>query len=276
MRLLPRVLGAIMKYAVLLVFLAWTVIPVALVVMTSFKTPFDIFHVPVKIMFEPTLVNYERAFSTGDFSSYVENSFIIATVSSLISIFFSAFAAYGLTQFKLRASGFLSNIFFLGKLVPAITILLPLFIILSKVDLLGTYVGPVLAHTAINLPFVIWLLMSFINDIPSDLLASAMIDGCTKMQAFWRIIFPLVRPALASSLVLAMQLSWNELLFSLQLTDVDTYTLPVGIAKFVGSISVDWGKSSAAATVTMVPMIIIGFFIQKYIVQGMTMGSVKG
>ena len=87
---------------------------------------------------------------------------------------------------------------------------------------------------------------------------------------------PLLRPALASSVILAMQLSWNELLFSLQLTDVNTYTLPVGIAKFVGSISVDWGKSSAAATVTMAPMIIIGFFIQKYLVQGMTMGSVKG
>ena len=264
------------KYAILLAFLVWTVAPVILVIMTSFKTPFDIFQVPVKWAFEPTLANYEKAFTAGDFSLYARNSLAVALLSSIISIFFSAFAAYGLTQFNLRRSGTLSGLFLLGKLVPAITILLPLFIIMSKARLLGTYVGPVLAHTAINLPFIIWLLMSFINDIPSDLISSATIDGCSKMQIFWKIVFPLLRPALASSVILAMQLSWNELLFSLQLTDVNTYTLPVGIAKFVGSISVDWGKSSAAATVTMVPMIIIGFFIQKYLVQGMTMGSVKG
>ena len=264
------------KYLILLAFLVWTVVPVVLVIMTSFKTPFDIFQVPVKWIFEPTLANYEKAFAAGDFTLYARNSLVIALVSSIISIFFSAFAAYGLTQFNLRRAGAVSNLFLLGKLVPAITILLPLFIIMSKVRLLGTYVGPVLAHTAINLPFIIWLLMSFINDIPADLISSAIIDGCSKMQVFWKIVFPLLRPALASSVILAMQLSWNELLFSLQLTDVNTYTLPVGIAKFVGSISVDWGKSSAAATVTMVPMIIIGFFIQKYLVQGMTMGSVKG
>lgn len=276
MRLLQRGFWVSIKYLILLAFLVWTVAPVALVIMTSFKTPFDIFHVPVKWVFEPTLANYEKAFSAGDFSLYARNSLAIAVISSVISIFFSAFAAYGLTQFNLRRAGVVSNLFLLGKLVPAITILLPLFIIMSKMRLLGTYVGPVLAHTAINLPFIIWLLMSFINDIPSDLISSAIIDGCSKMQVFWMIVFPLLRPALASSVILAMQLSWNELLFSLQLTDVHTYTLPVGIAKFVGSISVDWGKSSAAATVTMAPMIIIGFFIQKYLIQGMTMGSVKG
>jgi len=134
----------------------------------------------------------------------------------------------------------------------------------------------VLAHTAINLPFIVWLMMSFINDIPSDLLDCSRIDGCTRMQTFWKIIFPILTPALASATVLAMQLSWNELLFSLQLTNMNTYTLPVGIAKFVGSVSVDWGKSSAAATLTMVPIILLGFYIQKYLVRGMTMGSVKG
>ena len=268
--------NSLLKYFILIFFLIWTIVPVLLVVTTSFKTKFDIFQVPIKIFFTPTLDNYARAFATGDFSDFFLNTLIVAVVSSTISIFFGAFAAYGLTNFKLKYSQSLANIFLLGKLVPAITILLPLFLLLSRVKLLGTYVGPVLAHTAINLPFVVWLLMSFINDIPEDLVSSAMIDGCTKMQTFWRIIFPLLTPALASALILAMQLSWNELLFSLQLTDVDTYTLPVGIAKFVGSISVDWGKSSAAATVTMVPIIVIGFFIQRHIVRGMTMGSVKG
>jgi multiple sugar transport system permease protein len=268
--------GVTIKYVILIGFAIWSITPVMVVVLTSFKTQMDIFETPFKLFFRPTFINYINAFLTGDFSNYFKNSLLIAVASSLISIFFGAFAAYGITSFNLRRAKLFSNLFLVGKLVPAITILLPLFIILNSVKLLGSYVGPILAHTAINLPFVVWLLMSFINDIPPDLLCCAQIDGCNRMQVFWKIIFPILSPALASATILAMQLSWNELLFSLQLTNLDSYTLPVGIAKFVGSVSVDWGKSSAAATLTMIPIIILGFFIQKYMVRGMTMGSVKG
>jgi multiple sugar transport system permease protein len=170
----------------------------------------------------------------------------------------------------------IANILLLGKLVPAITMLLPLFAIMNLTGLLGSFVGPILAHTAINLPFVIWLVMGFIQDIPEDLESAAKIDGCTRMQIFWMIVSPLIMPGLAASAILSMQYSWNELLFSLQLTNLDTYTLPVGISKFVGSISVDWGKSSAAATMTMVPMILLGFFVQKYLARGTVGGAVKG
>jgi multiple sugar transport system permease protein len=276
MRKLKQAGKETLKYLILILFAIWSIVPVLLVVITSFKTQMDIFDVPFKLIFQPTLINYVKAFTTGDFSNYFKNTLFIAICSSLISIFFGTFAAYGITSFKLRHANLISNLFLVGKLVPAITILLPFFVILNATKLLGSYVGPILAHTAINLPFVVWLMMSFINDIPADLVACAQIDGCTKMQSFWKIIFPILSPALASATILAMQLSWNELLFSLQLTNMDTYTLPVGIAKFVGSVSVDWGKSSAAATLTMVPIIIVGFFIQKYMVRGMTMGSVKG
>jgi ABC-type sugar transport system, permease component len=267
---------SILKYIVLILFTFWTVIPILLVMLTSLKREMDIFQVPFVFIFKPTLDNYIRALSTGDFPQYFMNSLFIAMVSSVLSIIFGAFAAYGITCFRLKSTQWISNIFLLGKLVPSITILLPLFIILSKANLLGTYAGPILAHTAINLPFIVWLLIGFIKDIPPELHASALVDGCNKMQTFWKIIFPILTPALAAAGILAMQLSWNELLFSLQLTSMDTYTLPVGISKFVGSISVDWGKSSAAATITMVPIIIAGFFIQKYLIRGMTMGSVKG
>lgn len=268
--------GEFIKYLVLFLFAVWSITPVLVVVLTSFKTQMDIFQTPFKWFFKPTLVNYEHAFLTGDFGNFFKNTVLIALASSLISILAGTLAAYGLTTFKLRHSAAISNLFLVGKLVPAITILLPLFVILNATKLLGSYFGPILAHTAINLPFVVWLMMSFVNDIPSDLLACSQIDGCSRMQTFWKIVFPILTPALASATILAMQLSWNELLFSLQLTNMDTYTLPVGIAKFVGSVSVDWGKSSAAATLTMVPIIIIGFYVQKYMVRGMTMGSVKG
>lgn len=264
------------KVLVLALFLLWTVVPILLVVLTSLKNQKDIFTVPPTFVFRPTLDNYSRALIAGDFARYFLNSAIVAVVSSFLSVGFGTFCAYALVSLRVRFASLIADLFLLGKLVPAITMLLPLFAILNTVRLLGTYVGPVLAHTAVNLPFVIWLIMGFIRDMPEDLEAAALVDGCTPMQTFWKIVVPIVLPGLAASTILSAQFSWNELLFALQLTNLDTYTLPVGISKFVGSISVDWGKSSAAATLTMVPMIIIGFFIQKYIAKGTTGGAVKG
>src|ERR1700738_1537577 len=257
-------------------FLLWTVVPIALVISNSFKTQFDIFSVPPTIFFVPTLDNYIRALTSGDFGRYFANSLFVSIASSLLSVGCGALAAYALVSLRPRYSMLISDTLLLGKLVPAIAMLLPLFAIMNLTGLLGTFVGPILAHTAINLPFVIWLIMGFIRDLPEDLEAAALVDGCQPMQAFWKVVVPLVLPGLAASMILSAQFSWNELVFALQLTNLDTYTLPVGISKFVGSISVDWGKSSAAATLTMVPMIIIGFFIQKYIARGTTGGAVKG
>ena len=265
-----------LKIVILVLFLLWTVVPILLVVLTSLKNQKDIFTVPPTFVFRPTLDNYWRALGAGDFARYFLNSVFVAGVSSLLSVGLGTFCAYALVSLRIRFASSIAHLFLLGKLVPAITMLLPLFAILNKIGLLGTFVGPILAHTAINLPFVIWLIMGFIRDLPEDLEAAALVDGCQPMQAFWKIVVPLVLPGLAASMILSAQFSWNELVFALQLTNLDTYTLPVGISKFVGSISVDWGKSSAAATLTMVPMIVIGFFIQKYIARGTTGGAVKG
>jgi len=264
------------KGLVLALFALWTTIPIWMVVMTSFKKQKDIFTVPVKWTFQPTLDNYAKAFSNGDFGHYFLNSGAVAVVSSLLSVGLGTLCAYGLTSFGMKRSRAITNFFMLGKLVPAVTMLLPMFVLLHNVGLLGTYVGPILAHTAVNLPFVVWLAISFIKDLPKDLEQSALIDGCTRMQAFRKIIFPIILPGVTAAAILSMQYSWNELVFSMQLTNMDTYTLPVGISKFVGSVSVDWGKSSAAATITMLPIIIVGFFIQKHLAAGTTGGAVKG
>jgi multiple sugar transport system permease protein len=264
------------KTIILVMFTLWTIVPIALVVTNSFKDQMDIFTVPPKLTFTPTFDNYTKAFANGDFGGYFANSTFVAIATAILSVGLGTLAAYGLVGFKTKWSKSVSNGFLLARLVPAITMLLPLFVLFKMAGLLGTYVGPIVAHTAINLPFVVWFLMGFIRDVPKELEASALIDGCTKMQTFRKIIVPIIMPGIAAATILAMQYSWNELVFSLQLTGMDTYTLPVGISKFVGAISVDWGKSSASATITMVPMIIVGFFIQKYIAAGTTGGAVKG
>lgn len=272
---LKKWLVNLLKVIALTLFLLWTIGPILLVILTSLKNQKDIFTVPPTFIFRPTLDNYSRALVAGDFARYFVNSAFVALVSSLLSVGLGTFCAYALVSLRVRFASLIAQFFLLGKLVPAITMLLPLFALLNMIGLLGTFVGPILAHTAINLPFVIWLIMGFIRDLPEDLGAAALVDGCTAMQAFWKIVVPLVLPGLAASMILSAQFSWNELVFALQLTNLDTYTLPVGISKFVGSISVDWGKSSAAATLTMVPMIVIGFFIQKYIAKGTTGGAIK-
>ena len=272
---LKKWLVNLLKVIALTLFLLWTIGPILLVILTSLKNQKDIFTVPPTFIFRPTLDNYSRALVAGDFARYFVNSAFVALVSSLLSVGLGTFCAYALVTLRVRFASLIAQLFLLGKLVPAITMLLPLFALLNMIGLLGTFVGPILAHTAINLPFVIWLIMGFIRDLPEDLEAAALVDGCTAMQAFWKIVVPLILPGLAASMILSAQFSWNELVFALQLTNLDTYTLPVGISKFVGSISVDWGKSSAAATLTMAPMIVIGFFIQKYIAKGTTGGAIK-
>jgi multiple sugar transport system permease protein len=272
---LKKWLVNLLKIIALTLFLVWTIGPILLVILTWLKNQKDIFTVPPTFIFRPTLDNYGRALVAGDFARYFVNSAFVALVSSLLSVGLGTFCAYALVSLRVRFGSLIAQLFLLGKLVPAITMLLPLFALLNMIGLLGTFVGPILAHTAINLPFVIWLIMGFIRDLPEDLEAAALVDGCTAMQVFWEIVLPLVLPGLAASVILSAQFSWNELVFALQLTNLDTYTLPVGISKFVGSISVDWGKSSAAATLTMVPMIVVGFFIQKYIAKGTTGGAIK-
>jgi len=264
------------KWVLLIVFLLWTVIPILLVITNSFKKAKDIFTDTPTLIFTPTLDNFVNVFGKSDFAQYFLNSTVVALCSTLVVVVLATFAAYGLTSFQLRFANTIANGFLVGKLVPVISMLLPIFVIFNAVGLRGSLVGPIIAHVALNLPFAVWLLMSFFRDIPRELEQAALIDGCSRMQAFWRVLMPVVMPGIAAVFILAMQYSWNELLFSLQLTTLETYTLPVGIASFVGAISVDWGLSSAAATLTMVPMIIIGFFVQKYIAQGTTGGAVKG
>jgi ABC-type glycerol-3-phosphate transport system permease component len=269
------IIGKTLLYLILVLFLLWTVIPVYIIVSNSFKPTLLIKESPPVFFFEPTLSHYAKVLGDNDFAKYFLNSLIVALATTVISVIGGALGAYGLVTSKSRWARAASNIMLLGKLVPAIAILIPFYAILKFVGLNGTYMGPILAHSSVNLPFVVWLMLSFMSDIPKELFESSYLDGATRMQTFWKIIFPMLMPAIGSAIILSMQFSWNELLYSLQLTNMNSYTLPVGIGRFVGAVSVDWGKSSAAAAITMLPIIIVGFFMQKYLVSGLTAGAVK-
>jgi multiple sugar transport system permease protein len=231
---------------------------------------------PPKIFFDPMLDHYKRLLSLDRFGVYFRNSVVISVSVTCLTIFLGSLAAYGLKISRSKIGQKISNVLLIGKMVPSITILIPLFIMMNRVRLTGTYLAPILTLSSLQLPFVTWLMAGFIADIPNELIESASIMGCSRLKIFGRIVFPLLKPAVASGIILVMQDSWNELLFSLQLTNINTYPLTVGIARYVGAVSVDWGKCSAAAAITMTPIIVIGFFMQKYLVSGMTSGAIKG
>ena len=266
----------IARAVILALFFLWSLIPVYIVINNSIKPTLDITAIPPKLFFQPTLSHFQKAFSNGDFLLYFKNSIIITSVTTLICVLFGAMGAYGLLIMKSRAGKQASSFLLIGKLVPSITILIPFYSILVKLGLHRTYIGVILAHCSLNLPFIVWLILGFMRDIPMELLEAATIDGATRMQAFWKIMMPVLKPALGSSIILTFQCSWNELLYALQLTTMKAYTIQVGISRFTGALTVDWGKCSAAATVGMLPVILIGFAMQKYLVTGMTAGSVKG
>ncbi len=263
------------RFAVILLFLFVTLIPVYVVVSNSFRQTLDIKQMPPQLFFKPTFVHFQRLIEKDNFLKYFVNSMIISVSVTITTIGLGTLSAYGLKLFVSRLGQRLSNLLLVGKLVPSITILIPLFVMLNRVRLTGTYLGPILAHAAMALPFVTWLMASFVRDIPSEIIESAYVEGAPRMRTFTAVVFPMLTPAIASAVILVMQFSWNELMFSLQLTNIRTYPLTVGIARYVGAVSVDWGKSSVAATIAMVPIIAIGFLMQRYLVSGMTAGAVK-
>ena len=256
--------------------LIWTLVPVYIVVSNSVRKTLEIKEMPPKLFFMPTWSHFTKVLTLDHFSKYFFNSVIITACVIVLTILAGTLAAYGLKICKSRIGQRISNVLLLGKMVPTITIMIPLFIMFNRIHLTGTYVAPILAHCSLSLPFVAWLMSNFMQDIPNELLEAASVMGCSRLRAFPLIVFPLLKPPIASATILVMQSSWNELLFSLTLTNIKTYPLTVGVAKYVGALSVDWGKCSAAATITIVPIVIVGFFMQKYLVSGMTAGAVKG
>ena len=250
-------------------------VPLYMVFSTAFKPTLEIKKIPPSIFFKPTFTHLKDIISDG-FLGYFGNTFIIAGINTVLSVVFGFLAAYGLLLAKGKWATRLSDLILCGKLLPTIAIAIPYYIILSNNGWTGTYVGPILAHTAMNLPFVMWLFLGFLRELPKELMDAALIDGCGRIACMWTIYVPLLRPSIGSAVLLATQYSWNELLFNTVLTDLKTYPLTVGVARYAGGVSIYWGKCCMAVLLTLLPIVILGFLMQKYMVHGLTAGAIKG
>jgi multiple sugar transport system permease protein len=272
----PRDAWVIGCYVVIAIFLVWVLVPVLTVAVNSFKLPSAIFTSTPQLVFTPTLQNYAKVFGELNFAEYLGNSVVVAFGSTALSLLFGVPFAYALARLPIRGREWWARIILFSRMVPAVALVVPMFVLFDQLHLTGTYAALILAHTTFNLPIVIWMMRSFFEELPPELEEAALVDGAGRFGAFWRVAVPLASPGMAATAVLCVIFSWNEFLFALVLSGQNTETVPVGVSSFIGSVSIDWGGSSAAAIVAIIPIFILGFAAQRFLVRGLTFGGVKG
>ena len=182
-------------------------------------------------------------------------------------------AAYAIARYRQHA---LSLTILVARIVPGITFLIPWFILFSKLRLVDTYTSIILSHMLVGMPFIIWVMVPFFEALPKELEEASMVDGTTRQGAFFRVLLPLTGPGVLTSSILSFVFSWNNFMFAVVLTGARTRTLPIAIFNFLSYSEINWGGLMAAAVIITVPILVIALIAQKYIVQGLTAGAVKG
>lgn len=258
------------------VFTVVNLVPLIWAALTSIKYPVDAFTIPPTLIFTPTLRYHQEVWTEYGFFHYLVNSLIVSAGTVLISVPIGSLAAYALSRIPGRRSTPILFGLFTIRMFPHMLLAIPFFVMGSFLGMIDTYPLLILALVAINQPFTIWLMHSFFMDIPRDLDEAAAIDGCNIWQTFLIVILPLARPGLTVTALFSLLLSYNEFLFALVLTGVDTKTLPVAIAAFGGEDVSDWSLSAAGAIGIMLPIVVIMLLVQRHLVRGLTIGSVKG
>lgn len=223
-----------------------------------------------------TLENFQNLLQTTDFSHYLYNTVIIASVTTIASLLLGALAAYSFARFRYPGSDVLPLFYLVLRMLPRFVLVIPYYLLLRTLGLLNTYAGLILAYSTFALPFVIWLMIGFFKEIPVELEEAGMVDGANRLTVLTRIVLPLAAPGLAATAIFAFLLGWNELLFSVVLSGRDTQTLAQMPLTFETDRGTDWGLVMAAGSLILLPVIIFALSVQKYIIRGMTLGAVKG
>ncbi len=222
-------------------------------------------------------VNYKIALGEGGILRYFINSVVYSGVTLLVAGLLSSMAAYGLMRMKWKFNKLIYNIFIIGIMIPTQATLLPLFQMIDKMGIKGGYLGLMIPYIVFALPMSIMILSSFFMGLPKELEEAAYIDGCGVMRCFFQIIFPMIKPALATASIFTFMATWNELMFANTLIDRDELkTLPVGIMSFVGQYVTDWGLIGAGMVIATLPIIIIYIFLSNQVQESLVMGAVKG
>jgi multiple sugar transport system permease protein len=265
-------------YSILFTVLLVAIFPIIWMFLASFKKDIDIISMPPVWIFTPTIQNYEHVFSDpgSHMVRYFMNSVIIAIGTTVLAILLGTLAAYSLARFKFRGDRLFFNSILVARMVPSESLFIPLFLLIRDLGLLDTHLALIIVYLVFNLPFTIWMMRGFFEDLPLDIEESAMVDGCSRLGAFRKVALPLVKPGLVATSVLCIVISWNEFLFALIISFQQANTVPLGLSSFLWFSRISWGQMYAASSAAVLPIIIFVMAIQKYLVRGLTLGAVKG
>jgi multiple sugar transport system permease protein len=258
--------------------LVLTLVPVYWMINTSLKTQVEVFASPPTLYPQkPVLENYVTLFTRRNLGAYLVNSVVIVTGSVSLAMAMGSLAAYALARFPQgHLQERISFWVLTSRMIPPVAIVVPIFLMLQHLGLINKYPGLILVYTAMNLPFVVWMMRSFFQEIPVDLEEAAMVDGATRLRSFWDIVLPLAAPGLVATAIFSVIVTYNEFFFALILTSTPAAaTLPVGTAALIGKTQTLFGEMAAAGVVATIPLIAFALMVQRHLVRGLTMGAVK-
>lgn len=266
------------KYAALAFYLGFALFPLYWLVKIAVTPDALIFSegtqlVPSTVTFD----NFATVLLQTDFLSYFGNSLYVSLGTAAVTTAIAAGAGYAFSRFDFAGKRLLIAVMLVTQMFPLLMIIAPIYKIVSQMGMLNSLTSLIVVYTAFNIPFATFLMQSFFDGIPKDLEDAAMMDGCSRFQALHKVVFPLTLPGLGATLGFVFTAAWSELLFALMLISKnDAMTFPVGLLTFVSKFSVDWGQMMAAGVLALVPSCLFFVFIQRYLVQGLTSGAVKG
>ncbi len=269
-----RVAGSI----VLVVLTVWTLAPFYWMLVTSLKKNKEIYGTTATLYpHEPTLDSYRTLFFETDYLLFFRNSMIVALATTFITVLLASLGAYAITRLKFRGRTWVARAMIYTYLVPQSLLFISLFAILVSVDLTNSLTGLTLSHLGFTIPFCTWLLMGFFMSIPVELEEAALVDGCSRIGALFRVVLPVALPALAVVAFFSFTLSWNEYLYAIVFnSEPNVRTIPTGISSFILEDVFFWGPIMGSAFLTAIPPLIVYFIFQRWLITGLTLGAVKG
>ncbi|MBA2468578.1 MAG: carbohydrate ABC transporter permease [Chloroflexia bacterium] len=272
-----NLLTLIAVYGLMLLVAVIVIFPIYWMFSISLKLPREIYRLPALIPQNPTWDNYRELINERGYLTNIRNSIIVASSVTVVSLLISSFAAYSIVRFRYRFRGFVGRLILLTYLTPGSLLFIPLSIIVARLNLGNSLYGLVILYLTFSIPLSTWLLSGYFRSVPPDLEEQAMVDGTTQLGALFRILIPLSLPGLAAVGIFTFTAAWNELLFALIfITSEDLRTVPLGLQYLITGDVLLWGPIMAGAVLAALPVMVLYFLAQRFMVQGMTAGSVKG
>jgi len=263
-------------FLVMVTVLIFFLFPYYWMLSAAFKPAADITAYPPVWVFSPTWANFVELFRELDALNALTNSLIIVGISTMLAMIFGSMTAYALARFDIKGKEMIALEILMVRMVPPIVSVIPLFVLAQKLGIFDTHGLLIAIYTLSGLPFTVWVMRVFTQEIPQSIEEAAMMDGCNRLQALFKVTLPLMLPGLAATIVIVFMFSWNEYLFASLLTSSNAKTLPVMAAITIKPRAISWGAASAAGVLMSLPVIVLALSVQKYLVRGLTFGVIKG